>query len=264
MEKPENEDFQADVPIESYTIVCRNRSFGRSVQFSYESVKDAQKTSNLVATTVGTWGRKLPVTKEKFYAKFFNYGALDAGNDIYNGTIAGGVVEDSSGDKIYDSLPFFDTAHPDKVGNTYANFSASNTLTAAHLKTIYSTFTNTNNRDERGDIIDLRPDTLLINPALKFTAEEILNSALVPFSQDNEINVLRNIVTPLEWSYIGTTDDWVLLTRGEGLLATDRENVSLDFWQDETNLSFWARIFTRFGGTVTNWRYSYANNFPTS
>ena len=263
-EKPEGEDLQADAPMESYTIVCRNRSFGKLVRFSYETVKDAQKTSNIVATTVGTWGRKLPVTKEKFYAKFFNYGAYTAGHDVFNGTIAGGVVDDSSGDDIYDGNPFFYASHPDKVGNTYSNTDTSETLSATSLRSKYLIFSTTNNRDERGDIIDLKPDTLLINPALKFTAQEILESEKIPGSQDNDINVLRTIVSPLEWSYISGTDDWFLGNRGQGLMATDRENVTLDFWQDETNKDYYASIFTRFGGCVSNWRFWYSNNLPTS
>ena len=264
LEKPEGEDLQADAPMESYTIVCKNRSFGRLVRFSKETVDDAQKTSNIVATTVGTWGRKVPVTKEKFYSKFFNYGAYTAGHDVFNGTISGGVVDDASGDKIYDGQPFFSTAHPDKVGNTYSNFSSSNTFSAANLRTVYETFTITNNRDERGDVIDLMPDTLLINPALRFTAQEVLQTEKVPGSFDNDINVLMNIVTPISWSYISGSDDWFLGNRGMGLMATEREDISLDFWQDETSKDYYASIFTRFGGAVSNWRFWYANNLPTS
>jgi len=264
LEKPEGEDLQADAPMESYTIVCKNRSFGRLVRFSYETVKDAQKTSNIVATTVGTWGRKIPVTKEKFYAKFFNKGAFTAGHDVFNGTISGGVVDDPSGAKIYDGQPFFSTAHPDKVGNTYSNFGSATTLTAANLRTVYETFTITNNRDERADIIDLMPDTLLINPALKFTAQEILQTEKVPGSFDNDINVLMNIVTPLSWSYIDGSDDWALGNRGMGLMATEREDVNLDFWQDETSKDYYASIFTRFGGAVTQWRHWYGCAFSTS
>ena len=62
LEKPEMEDLQTDAPIESYTIICKNRSFGRIVRFSYESVEDAQKTANLLADTVGSWGRMVPIT----------------------------------------------------------------------------------------------------------------------------------------------------------------------------------------------------------
>lgn len=260
LEKPEGEDLQADQPMESYTIVCKNRSWGRLVRFSYETVKDTKAVQNILADTVGTWGQKLPVTKEKFYAKYFNQGAMSAGNDVFNGTITG-VVTDSSGDKIYDSKAWFATDHADKVGGSYANYTASRALSADNLRTTYETYTITNNRDERGDIIELMPDTLLIPPALRFTSQEILNTTLIPFSMDNTINVLATIVEPLDWAYLTDTDGWFLGKRRMGLMATDREDVSLDFWQDETSLDYFARIFTRFGGCITNWRSNLG--FPT-
>ena len=249
--------------MESYTIVCKNRSFGRIVRFSYETVQDAKRVSNLLADTVGTWGRQVPITREKFYAKFFNNGAKTAGHDVFDNSITG-VVDDPSGKLIYDNKPWFSTSHADKVGNTYSNFSASNTLSHSNLKTVYNTYTNTNNRDERGDIIEMTPDVLLINPALKFTAQEILNSTLIPGSMDNDINVLKSIVEPMEWAYISGVDDWFLGRKKMGLMATDRMDVVIDFWQDETNKDYFASIFTRFGGCITNWRYWYANNLPTS
>jgi hypothetical protein len=259
LEKPEGSDLQADSPMESYTIVCKNRSFGRLVRFSYESVSDAQKVANLLQSTVGTWGSKVVVTKEKFYAKFFNYGAYTAGNDVFNNTITG-VIDDSSGNLIYDNKAFFSTTHADKVGNSYANYSASNSLSHDNLKTIWNTYTTTNNRDERGDIISLVPDCLLIPPALKFTAQEILNTTLIPSSMDNTTNVLAGIVQPLDWAYLTDTDGWFLGKKKNGLMATAREDVSLDFWQDETNKDYFASIFLRFGGAVTQWRLKIASS----
>lgn len=249
--------------MESYTIVCKNRSFARKVRFSYESVQDSKKTANLLSTTVGTWGRSVPITKEKFYAKFFNYGAYSAGHDVFNNTITE-VVSDSSGDLIYDSKAFFADDHPDKVGNTYDNYVASTALTHDNLKTVWQTYTNTNNRDERGQVIDLQPNVLLIPTALGFTAKEILNSTLVSDVFNNTTNVLNNIVQPMEWSYLTDSDGWFLGALKMGLMATDREDVSLDFYQDEENMSYVARIFTRFGGCVTNWRYWIAANISTS
>lgn len=263
LEKPENEDIQSDAPMESYTIVCKNRSYARKVQFSYESVADSKKTSNLLSTVVGTWGRMVPITKEKFYAKFFNKGAYTAGDDVFNNTITD-VVTDSSGVKIYDGKRFFDDSHPDKVGNTYDNYKASTALTYANLKTVYNNYTIDNAHDERGEVIELSPDTLLIPPALRFTAQEILSGSLIPDSMDNTINVLRAIVQPMVWYYLTDTDGWFLGKAKMGLMATDREDVSLDFYQDEENLSYVARIFTRFGGCVTNWRYWIACNTSTS
>lgn len=263
MEKPEGEDIQADEPMESYTIVCKNRSFARKVKFSYESVSDSKKTANMIGTTVGSWGRSVPITKEKFYAKFFNYGAYTAGNDVFNGTITS-VVSDSSGDMIYDSAAFFADSHSDRVDGTYGNYVSGAALTHDNLKTAFTTYTTTNNRDERGEIIDLQPNVLLIPPALKFTAQEILNSTLVSGVFNNTTNVLNNIVQPMEWSYLTDADGWFLGALKMGLMATDREDISLDFYKDEENLSYVARVFLRWGGCVTNWRYWLAHNTSQS
>ena len=227
LEKPEGEDLQTEKPMESYTIVVKNRTFGRKTQLTYETVEDSQKIDNLISATVGTWGKSLPRTKDKFYAKFFNKGAYDAGHDVFNNTITG-VITDSSGALIYDSYPFFDTAHPDRVGNTYNNFQSAYTLTHDNLKTSYTTFTSSNAKDERGENIELSPDTLLIPPALKFTAQVILNTTTLPGSMDNDVNVLSAIVDPLEWAHLDDTDAWFLGARKKGLMATDRQDVQID------------------------------------
>ena len=252
LEKPEGENIQTEAPMESYTIVVKNRLFARKVQFSYESVKDSKK-GNLMEATVSTWGEAVVRTKETFYSNFFNKGMLTAGHDVFDNTITG-VVTDAAGNKIYDSLPFFDTVHPDRVGNTYSNHESSRSLTHANLETTYLTYTSTNNRDERGNVFTITPDVLLINPALRFTAQVILNTSLIPGSQDNDTNVLSSIVTPQQWSFIDSTTGWFLGKRKYGLLATDREDISLDFYQDDENLDYFARIFHRFGGCVRNWR----------
>lgn len=259
LEKPEGEDLQADAPMESYTIVCKNRSFGRLVRFSYETVQDSQKIGNTLMATVATWGRMVPITKEKFYAKFFNNGAVAAGNDVFNNSITG-VVTDSTGNLIYDNKAFFSTSHASRAGTSYSNYNAANALTHTNLQSTWLTYHNTNNRDERDEIIQLGANVLLIPPALKFTAQVILNTTLIPGSMDNDTNVLNSIVSPLEWHYLTDADGWFLGKLKGGLMSTDREDVMLDFWQDETSKDYFASIFTRFGGCVTNWRHWIANN----
>jgi len=262
LEKPEGEDLQIDAPMEGYTVICKNRTFGRIARFSKESIEDNQRGS-LVQQAVSSWGKAYLRTKEKFYAKFFNKGAMTAGNDVFNNTIAN-VIDDPSGNLIYDGKPFFSTAHPDKVGNTYSNYNASNALTESNLKTVYLTYTSTNNRDERGNVIELTPDVILIPPALKFTAQVLLNTTLIPGSADNDINVLRGLVDSLEWSYLDDTDGWFLGQRKAGLMATMRQDPVIDAWQDETNLDYFVSINCRYGGVVTNWRYWIANNIASS
>jgi len=257
LEKPEGEDLQSDAPMESYTIVCKNRSFGRLVRFSYETIKDSKKVSNMLGTTVGTWGRMVPITKEKFYAKFFNNGVND--NDVFNNNITQ-VIEDASGDKIYDGDNWFSTSHTSRAGTDYSNYESTNALSHANLQTVWQTYHQTNNRDERDEIIRLNADVILLPPALKFTAEVILNTTLLPGSMDNDTNVMKSILSTMEWAYLTDADGWFMGKKKAGLMATDREDVTLDFWQDETSKDYFASIFTRFGGCVTNWRYWYANN----
>jgi len=263
LEKPEGEDIESDSPLESYTIVCKNRTFARKVSFSMESVDDAKKGS-LMANSVATWSKAVVRTKEKFYAKFFNNGALTAGHDVFKNTISGGVVTDTAGNMIYDGKAFFDTDHPDLVGNTYSNFDGTNTLTHTNLKSTYLIYTTDNNRTERGEVFDLTPDVLLLPPGLRFTAQEILNSTLIPSSMDNTTNVLSTIVAPLEWAFLGDSDSWFLGKKKMGLMATDREDVSIDVWLDDVNLDYYTRIFMRFGGAVTQWRGWYGSNLSTS
>jgi len=262
LEKPEREALQEEKPMESYTIVCKNRTFGRKVGFSYETVADSQK-GNIMEGTVRSWGPALDRTQEKFYAQFFNHGALAVGHDVFNNTVLS-VVTDSSGDLIYDGQAFFSTAHPDKIGNTYGNYTATRALSHSNLETTYLTFTTTNNRDERGYPIELTPDTLLIPPALKFTADVILANTLIPGSQDNDKNVLAAIVQPLQWSYLTDTDGWFLGNKKMGLIATDREGVVIDVWMDEETKDVYTSILCRFGGCVTQWRYWYACNISST
>ena len=263
LEKPEGEDMQADAPMESYTIVCKNRSWGRIVRVSYETVQDAQKTGNFLQNLVSSWSRMVPITKEKFYAKFFNYGAYTAGNDVFNNTISG-VIDDPTTTKIYDNQPFFYTAHKSRMGTSYANYTQTLTFSHTNLQTVWQTYHQTNNRDERDEIIELMADTLLIPPALKFSAQVVLQTTAIPGSQDNDVNVLRAILEPVEWAYLTDTDGWFIGKRKAGLMATEREDVTLDFWQDETSKDYFASIFNRFGGVVTNWRHWYGCNISTS
>ena len=137
-------------------------------------------------------------------------------------------------------------------------------MTHTNLKAVYLRYVNSINRDERGEIYDQTPDVMVIASGLKFTAQEILNSTLIPSSMDNTTNVLSAIVTPMEWAYISDADGWYLGKKKQGLMATDRQDVSIDFWQDETNKDYFASIFTRWGGAVTNWRFWYACNIATS
>jgi phage major head subunit gpT-like protein len=124
--------------------------------------------------------------------------------------------------------------------------------------------TTINNRNERGEIIQLIPDTLLIPPALHFTAKTLLESERQVGTAQNDKNVVQNLVSPVEWQYLTDTDAWILGQRQKGLKFYERKAPVIDFYQDEKDKKYYATIDTRFGAVVDNWRYWVAANLATS
>ena len=268
-ERSEGDDIVASNPMEGYTVIGKSRTFSDSFYLTMEFVEDAtpSKMASTMQGFASTWAQGVVNTKETFAAKFFNYGGYTAGrHDTFDNTITG-VIEDSSGDLIYTGKPFFALTgnnHPAKDGTTYYNSLGALSLTGTNLQTAYNLMTNTNNYDERGEKISLKPDTLLIPPALRFTAKTILGSELLPGGANNDINTNQNLVEALEWQYLTDTDGWFLGQRGKGITFLERKAPVIDFFQDDISKKFYATIDARFGGMVKDWRSWVAANISTS
>jgi hypothetical protein len=268
-ERPEGNDIVASNPLEGYTVIGKARTFSNSFMLTMEFVEDAtpEKMSSVMQGFASTWASGVINTKETFAAKLFNFGGFTAGrHDPLDNTITG-VITDSSGDLIYTGKPFFALTgnnHPAKDGSTYYNSLGALSLTGANLQTAYNLMTNTNNYDERGEKIMLRPDTLLIPPALRFTAKTILDSELLPGGANNDINVTQNLVSAIEWQYLTDTNGWFVGSRGKGLKFLERKAPVIDFFQDDISKKYYATIDARFGGMVTDWRHWVAANISTS
>ena|SRR3990167_2170625 len=267
-ERKEGDKIVASNLLEGFTVIAKSRTFSDSYYMTMEFVEDTppEKISNILRAYSTEWANGVISTKEAFAANFFIYGAYTAGHDVFNNTITG-VVDDPTGDLIYDGKPFFAASgnnHPAKNGSTYYNSIGALSLSAPNLQTAYTLMTSTNNRNERGEIVSIMPDTLLIPPALHFTAKTLLESELVTGSANNDKNTVQNLVTPIEWQYFTDTDAWVLGARQKGLTFYERKSPVIDFYQDETDKKFYATIDTRFGAVVNNWRYWVAANLATS
>jgi len=268
-ERGEGDTIVASNPLEGYTVYGKARTFSDSFYLTMEFVEDAtpQKMSSVMQGFASTWAQGVVNSKETFAAKFFNYGGYTAGrHDTFDNTITG-ILSDPSGDLIYTGKPFFALSgnnHPAKDGSTYYNSLGALSLTSANLQTAYNLMTNTNNYDERGEKIMLRPDTLLIPPALRFTAQTILSSELLPGGANNDINVTQNLVSPVEWQYLTDTNGWFVGSRGKGIKFLERKSPVIDFYQDETSKKYYATIDARWGGQVNDWRHWVAANISTS
>lgn len=266
MEKPENEPFKEDQPADGWPVLGRVRTFGRSMAWSMELYEDTQ-IEGLFEQVVTQWGDSYQRTKDRWYVRFFNDGALEAGADIFDNTVPG-VKQDPTGKFIYDGKPFFADAgspHPTKLSDiTITNYFPV-PLTFDNFSTVWHHMVLNNAYDEKGDEIDLYPDTLLIHPSNRFKAMEILNSEFLPHTDTTPSirNPLRGTVDAvIEWRRLADPDGWFLIQRGQGLRALNRKNLELDVWIDPETKQIKASVNCRFGGYVDNCRYHVACNIP--
>lgn len=77
-------------------------------------------------------------------------------------------------DTCYDGLPLFSTSHPDGPGGGAQSNTSTNALTLANYRTAREGMRGL--KDERGTNLGIRPDVLLVGPALESRAKEILEA----------------------------------------------------------------------------------------
>jgi phage major head subunit gpT-like protein len=122
-------------------------------------------------------------------------------HDIYNGT------SKTSGD----GESVFDDTHPKLGGGNFSNLlTPTADLSASSLRQAIQNVEQTT--DDRGKQQRIKPTTLLVPPALEWTARELLNSAHDPESAQNAINPLqsRNLKMMVD-PYLTDDDAWFLL-----------------------------------------------------
>lgn len=247
---------------EGWTTYGDNVTYSDGFTISMEAVEDNKKIDNIVRQAAQKWGESVKHTRESFYATAFNNGGLTAGDDFFKNPIAG----QNAGGLIYDGKPLFNltgNTRASKGGGTYYNGLALS-LSQANLITAYQLMTTTNNRDERDEVISLRPDTLLVPPALEMAARVILNSTNLPGSANNDVNVASGLLNLVVWDYLTDTDAWFVVKKGEGLVAQNRKEPVIDFYYDEDTKDYKANIVTRLGFRADNWRFVVGSNFATS
>lgn len=263
----ENEDINTDSISEGYTTYGKNRKFAKEIAISRETTED-HKIPGIVKKAAAGWGDAVPLTREKFYAKVFNNGGLTAGHDVFETAIPG-IQTTSTSNLMYDGVELFNLSgntRSSKGGGTYYNALAL-ALSAANLQTLWNLMTITNAYNERDEEIVIMPQTLLIPFNLRFTAKSILESEKKPGSMDNDINVVQDIVQPVQWRYLTDTDAWFLLaknTANMGLIALKRKMPSLDFYYWHKSQTYYAQMSTRFGFWGQNYRTVAASNVASS
>ena len=247
--------------VPGYTWGIANRKIMAKAKITREAIEDGRISYQEIGAELG---RKVAYFEDEHAHKIFNYGALTAGNEIFDYSI-GGVITDPNPLFIYDGLPFFDTAHTITTGDdTFANHTATLALSSANLITVLNTMENTNAVDNANRPVMIKADTLFVPSSLRFTAMTILNSTLMPGGMLNDTNVLNGALRVVESRWLSDSDGWFVGAAKQGIKWYNRSPLQINAEWDNDHQVWWVYLSKRVGVGVTNWRYWYGANISAT
>ena len=240
--KAEGSDMVYDDPIQLWDWTVTPVTYAQGYRLSMEALDDDQY-GILGQKMFGSMGRGFKQKVEQTSADVFNNGFLTQ-------LAADGVALFSASH----------TRNPEDA-TTHSNHAATDAdLSVASLKAAINVFEDT--LDHRGLNLRLVPKVLLVPTEVRFTAEEILQSNLEPFVNENTTNVLRGEGLRAEVNnYLTDPDAWFLLSE-----KSDHElkfvwrksfTVKRDSDFDSWDAKFGAVM--RFTVGVGDWRGTYGN-----
>ncbi len=127
-----------------------------------------------------------------------------------------GLLRNGFATTCYDGQYFFDTDHSEGESGTQSN-KATDALSAESLQAAITAMMKF--KDDRGKLLGVSPDLLVVPPDLQWTAMELLESTYWPgegtATANTASNVLKGKLDLLVSPYLTDTSDWfVLSTKG--------------------------------------------------
>lgn len=273
----QSEGFTVTTVSEGYTVYGSIFDYTDCIAMSYDTVRDIKKFSNILKQAAEGWGEGAIVTRDQFYANWFNYGGYTAGHWAFNGTPESGAQTDASGNGCYDSAStsaivalFARTGdtykHASKVGGTsYFNALASSAISDTTIANLIKNVEVTNAYDERDIRIPLSVDTIVYPQGQFDVISKILESDKVAGGTLNDKNVIgRKFTNKIEWPQLTDTDAVFVGCAKKGLKALKRMDPVYDFFEDKKSRCYYATVEMRIGGMMDNWRFWACDNLAQS
>lgn len=120
-------------------------------------------------------------------------------------------------------------------------------------------------KDDRGEMVPISPDTLVVPPGLEETAWTVFNTVNKPGTANNDGNFVRSKLNKvIVWDYLSDTNNWFMV---DSMLAKMYLNwydrVPMEFAMDPTSdFSLEARFrgYMRYSYGWDDWRFIYGHN----
>ena len=113
-------------------------------------------------------------------------------------------------------------------------------------------------RGDRGQVLDIEPDMILIPPDLAGTAYEIGESMGVPENANNAANYNKGKYRIVEWQRLSSTRNWYLIDSTlmkDGLHWVERIGMEFAMVEDFDRFTGKWRVYLRYGNGHNSWRW---------
>ena len=274
--KKEKQPVEYKSMAEGYPVYASVKAYEFGLQFSLEVTKQLPKMrEDLLSVIRKSVPMAYKLAKERFFWNQFNYGGYTAGQELFNQDLPNGVLTTGYGDKLYDSVNWFNLVgakRPEYKGGANTKYNALTLpFSPDNIKKLFNLLTDTNGFREDGIEFDNSRDVYLVVPrGLGVDAKSWMKTVQEAASQNNTKNWMQeNIAGVISVPYL--TGNAVAANIPYYLV---RKNCGMDFYAGdaptfETNIDFDHDIIKvksriEIAERITNWRFAAASNAPTS
>jgi phage major head subunit gpT-like protein len=241
VEKSELGTTMLDKPVKLGGVRIFHKTFALGFAISLEMKEDSKY--NIAADLAGSLGRSSRITAELW------------GHDVWNNAFSGAKYTGRDGQ------PLISNAHPIQgTGGTASNKPAVDTdLSQAALEAAWGAYQT--QVDERGLYIDLMPRILLVHPSQYLLARRLLETAGYPGGNNNDINPIQGMLTPVMSPYLTDQDAWFILPEADQLDVRFywRRTPDTKTWDDDNADATFHKIRQRHGVGFGDWRGVYGS-----
>lgn len=186
------------------------------------------------------------------FANAFSAATTEATLDAFGFPVVGG-----------DLVALGSAAHPQSAADTGSTQNNEGTLALSRDNVGTTRVAMMNFTDDRGDILNVMPDQLLVPPELEDTAATITRSLMDPTSANNAVNPQAGRFSTMVWHYLEDTNAWFMMDsarRQRDLIWYER--IPLEFGREEDFDTFETkfRAYMRYSRRWRDWRWVYAQN----
>lgn len=181
-------------PIQGYDVTYSHLKYTKGFKITREMYDD--DLYGIMKKRPAALGKSMRRTAENLAASVFN--------NAFSTSFVGG-----------DAKPLLSTIHPRSDGGTAQSNASSTSITLSETNLETGRLALKKALDEKGQIIDLSADTIVVPVELEKTAHLIIDSTMRQGTADNDMNFYKGTLKIVPWQYLTSTTAWFLLDSSE-------------------------------------------------